>query len=64
MPSIKVGNKIFSRLVDLYNGMVTPSTVNKLSDEQTKSIAATNFKVAFIRSIINSMSNGELDFTH
>jgi hypothetical protein len=64
MTSIKVGNKIFSRLVDLYNGMVTPSTVNKLSDEQTKSIATTNFKVAFIRSIINAMSNGKLDFTH
>ena len=62
MLSIKAGNKIFSRLVDLCDGKVTPSKVNKLSDDQIKSIGTANSKVSFIRSITNAVLNGELDF--
>lgn len=62
MLSIKAGNKIFSRLVDLCGGKVTPSMVNKLTDEQIKSIGTANSKVSFIRSITNAVLNGELDF--
>lgn len=62
MLSIKAGNKIFSRLVDLCVGKVTPSKVNKLSDDQIKSIGTANSKVSFIRSITNAVLNGELDF--
>lgn len=62
MLSIKAGNKIFSRLVDLCDGEVTPSKVNKLSDEQIKSIGTANSKVSFIRSVTNAVLNGELDF--
>lgn len=62
MLSIKAGNKIFSRLVDLCDGKITPSKVNKLSDNQIKSIGTANSKVSFIRSITNAVLNGELDF--
>lgn len=62
MLSIKAGNKIFSRLVDLCDGKITPSKVNKLSDNQIKSIGTANTKVSFIRSITNAVLNGELDF--
>ena len=62
MLSIKAGNKIFSRLVDLCDGKITPSKVNKLSDDQIKSIGTANSKVSFIRNITNAVLNGELDF--
>lgn len=62
MLSIKAGNKIFSRLVDLCDGKVVPSKVNELSDEQIRSIGTANSKVSFIRSITNAVINGELDF--
>lgn len=62
MLSLKAGNKIFSRLVDLCDGKITPSKVNKLSDNQIKSIGTANSKVSFIRSITNAVLNGELDF--
>lgn len=62
MLSIKAGNKIFSRLVDLCDGKITPSKMNKLSDDQIKSIGTANSKVSFIRSITNAVLNGELGF--
>lgn len=62
MLSIKAGNKIFSRLVDLCDGKITPSKVNKLSDDQIKSIGTANSKVSFIKSITNAVLNSELDF--
>lgn len=62
MLSIKAGNKIYSRLVDLCDEKITPSMVNELTDEQIKSIGTSNSKVAYIRSITDAVLNGELDF--
>lgn len=62
MLSSKAGNKIFSKLVDLCDGKITLSKVNKLSDNQIKSIGTANSKVSFIKSITNAVLNGELDF--
>ena len=42
MLSVKAGNKIFSRLVDLCDGKITPSKVDKLTNEQIKSIGTAN----------------------
>ncbi len=39
-----------------------PSKVDKLSDEQIKSIRTANSKVTYIRSITDAVLNGELDF--
>lgn len=62
MLSIKSGNKIFSRLVDLCDGEVNPSKVDKLSDEQIKSIGTASSKVSYIRSITEDVLTGELNF--
>lgn len=62
MLSVKAGNKIFSRLVDLCDGKITPLRVDKLTDDQIKSIGTANSKVSFIRNITNAVLNGDLDF--
>lgn len=62
MLSIKAGNKIFSRLRDLCDSEVKPSKVNKLSDEQIKSIGTARSKVSYIRSITEAVLTGELNF--
>ena len=62
MLSIKAGNKIFSRLVDLCDGKITPSKADKLTNEQIKSIGTANSKVSFIRSITDAVLNGDIDF--
>lgn len=55
MLSVKAGNKIFSRLVDLCNGCITPEKINQLNNEQTKSIGTANSKVSYIRCITNTV---------
>lgn len=62
MISIKAGNIIFSRLVDLCDGEITPSQLNKLTNEQIKSIGTASSKVSYLRSITNAALSGELDF--
>ena len=62
MLSIKARNKIFSRLVNLCDGKITPLRINKLTNEQIKSIGTANSKVTYIRSIIDAVLNNELDF--
>lgn len=62
MLSIKAGNKIFSRLVSLCNGKVTPEAISKLSDEEIKSIGTANSKVSFIRSVTDAVISGKLNF--
>ena len=62
MLSVKAGNKIFSRLVDLCDGKITPLRISKLTNEQIKSIGSANSKVSFIWSITDAVLNYDLDF--
>lgn len=62
MISIKAGSIIFSRLVNLCDGEITPSQLNKLTNEQIKSIGTASSKVSYLRSITNAALSGELDF--
>jgi DNA-3-methyladenine glycosylase II len=62
MLSTKAANKIFSRLVDLCGGKITPSRVDKLTDEEIKSIGTANSKVSFIRNVTSAVLDGSLDF--
>jgi DNA-3-methyladenine glycosylase II len=62
MLSKKAGNKIFSRLVTLCNGKVTPHAISNLTDEEIKSIGTANSKVTFIRSVTNAVLSNELNF--
>ena len=49
MLSIKAGNKIFSRLVDLCGGKITSKAVSKLTDDEIKSIGTATSKVSYIK---------------
>jgi len=48
--------------VDLCDGEVNPSKIDKLSDEQIKIIGTASSKVSYIRSITEAVLNGELNF--
>lgn len=62
MLSIKAGRKIFGRLKEMCGGEVTPEKVNRLSDEQIKSIGTANSKVRCIRGITDAVMCGDLNF--
>ena len=61
MLSIKAAAKIYSRLEELCNGFVTPDSINRLTDEQIKSIGTSTLKVSYIRGITNAMLSGEIN---
>lgn len=63
MLSVKAGNKIYSRLVDLCNGFISPKSIMLLSDEQIKSIGTATSKVSFIRALTDAVISKELDFS-
>ena len=62
MLSIKSGEKIFGRLVDLCGGELVPEKVDKLSEEQIRSTGTSNPKVKYILGVTNSVISGELNF--
>lgn len=62
MLSIKTGNKIFSRLVDLCGGKITSKAVSKLTDDEIKSIGTAASKVSYIRSITVATLDGSIDY--
>ncbi len=62
MLSNKVGDIIYSRLVSLCGGCITPEKMNELSDDQIKSIGTSNSKVKFIRELTNAVNSGMLNF--
>jgi len=62
MLSIKAGAKIYGRLEELCDGVVTVDAVNDLTDEQIKSIGTSTPKVSYIRSLTNAIESGQLDF--
>ncbi len=61
MLSVKAGEKIFNRLVDLCDGSITPETINSLSDEQIKSIGTARSKVTYIRFLTDAILNENLN---
>lgn len=62
MLSVKAGAKIYGRLEDLCDGIITPEKVNALTDEQIKSIGTSSSKVSYIRSLTIAVETGELVF--
>ena len=48
--------------MDLCGGKITPLQINKLTNEEIKSIGTANSKVSYIRNITNAVLNGELNF--
>lgn len=62
MLSVKAGQAIFNRLVELCDGEITPEAISDLSDEKIKSIGTANSKVRCIRFLTNAVRSGEIDF--
>lgn len=60
MLSVKAGNKIFSRLVELCNGKISPEIIDSLSIVQIKGIGTSTSKANFIMGLTHSVLNGEL----
>lgn len=60
MLSIKAGAKIFSRLSDLCDGIITPERINALSDEQIRSTGTSSNKVSYIRSVTTAIISTQL----
>jgi DNA-3-methyladenine glycosylase II len=61
MLSIKAGAKIYSRLLSLCSGNITPETINKLSDDEIRSTGTSGFKVSYIRALTCAVLNEQLD---
>ena len=62
MLSVKAGQRIYGRLVELCGGDVSPEQICTLSDEQIHSIGISNSKVEYIRNVTKAITNGTLDF--
>ena len=63
MLSIQAGAKIYSRLIELCNGVITPTTVIEQSDEMIKNIGTSRTQVQYIKGITKAVIDGELNFT-
>lgn len=63
MLSIQAAAKIYSRLIKLCNGTITPATVICQTDDMLKSIGTSRTKVEYIKGITKAVINGELNFT-
>lgn len=62
MLSVKVGQKIFSRLEELCAGNINPDNILALTDEQIRSTGTSNAKVEYIRNLTNALESGTLSF--
>ena len=62
MLSAKAGNAIYRRLEALCGNNVCPDAINRLTDEEIRSIGTANSKVGFIRNLTNVVLSGELCF--
>lgn len=63
MLSIKAGAKIYSRLIELCDGKISPERINGLSDEQIRSTGTSNNKVSYIRAVTDSILSDRLSLT-
>lgn len=62
MLSTKAAKKIHSRLKELCAGNIEPDLINKMTDEQIKSIGTSIQKVRYIRSLTDAVIGSTLDF--
>lgn len=61
MLSIKAAQKIYERLENLCNNVITPEKINTLTDEQLKSIGTSNSKIKYIQEVTKAVLNDTID---
>ena len=62
MLSVKAGEKIFNRLIELCNGELTPEKVIELNENQIRSVGTSSSKAKYILCVTENVLNGNLDF--
>ena len=62
MLSVKAGQKIYGRLEELCDGIVTPERIAALSDDEIRGTGTSNAKVEYIRNITTAIIDKTLDF--
>ena len=62
MLSVKAGQKIYGRLEDLCDGMVTLERIAALNDDEIRGTGTSSSKVRCIRSVTEAVLCGDLDF--
>lgn len=62
MLSVKAGQKIYGRLEDLCDGMVTTERIAALNDDEIRGTGTSSSKVRCIRSVTEAVLCGDLDF--
>lgn len=62
MLSIKAGQKIYDRLLELCGGNISPEKINSLTNEEIRRIGTSSSKVKSIRNLTCSVISGDLDF--
>ena len=60
MLSMKAGQKIYARLVDLCGDSISPQSVANLSDDEIRSIGTSKSKVEYIRNVTNVIMSDDL----
>ena len=63
MLSVKAGKKIFSRLVDLCGGKITPSAISQLTIEQLRSTGTSRTKAHYIKLLTISVLNNDINLS-
>lgn len=62
MLSVKAGQRIYGRLEDLCGGRISPEKIQKMTDEQIRSIGTSYPKVRYIRGVTDALLSHRLDF--
>ena len=61
MLSIKAGQKIYERLIELCDGQIIPEKINTLSDKDIRSTGTSTAKVTYIRNITKAYQDGRIN---
>lgn len=61
MLSIKAGAKIYERLSNLCNGLITPESISNITDGKMRTTGISKNKISYIRALTNEIINGTLN---
>lgn len=61
MLSVKAGQKIYSRLIELCSGKITPSSIDQLTINELKGIGTSTAKATYIKELTSSVLSGNID---
>lgn len=63
MLSVKAGNRISTRLIDICQGKITPVSIAKLSVEEIRQAGMSQAKAQYIKILTEAVSNNQIDLS-